>query len=515
MSRIAHLLLPALACLLPSTAQADVLPPSNGLGSPQETALVIEAGTLVPGLGSDEERLAKLDQILARLTEPTVARGMIQGMRAELLLKMSRDEEARGIVEEAVRLLPGYSGPLMLAAHVYAYSERPELAADYFIRASRITPKLVQALDSYEVGNILMRLRAKGDQNRVLAFSQRLIDINWRGTNVDTRSRMVRDLIKQRVEQGDIVRARALIPELVNPSDFYELLAIKQYKPIWPELVGWAGNRLEKQWAVYLTDQRERWDASRDLAAGRGYLRALATANHNKAIIAEFLPVLSGSVDKDESAELLWMAATMAQALAELGRWEDIETMYSRLEEVWPLGSDTNALNLTANRARYLLFAGKKDQALQMIDASIAEAEKQREEVGGDALSVMHQVRACTLHLLGRTGEAAKSIALGRLTSPEALSGVVNMFLCLDRPVDARQVLLTALRIPYARRDAILILQSSDDTPIQSEYGRRSFKDWAAFRTDPNLLAALKEHGRLLPFSRSAGAPQEVVRSQL
>lgn len=511
MFRSPSLLLCLSAACLSSPAPAEVLPPPSALGSAEETAAVIEAGSLTEG--SNQARLAKLDGILARLAGPSKARGIIQGFRADLLLGLSRADEARLAADESVRLLPGYSGPLFLAGQVHAYGDQPELAADYLIRASRIDPFLLQALDSYEVANLLRRLQMKGEVERAAAFGERLLDVSWKGDDLSTRSGMVRTLLERRVERGELARARGLVPELVDPADMYRLLAVKRYRPIWPELEAWAGSRLEKQWAVYLPELRERWEASRDLGAGRSYLRGLAMANHNRAIVAEFLPVLSGPLNKDESAELLLMASTVARALAELGRWDEIDAMYSRLSGIWPLGSDVMALNLTGNRARYLLYAGKAEQALPLIDASIAEAEKRRAEVGMDAMAVMHQARACILHSLGRGDEGAKSVALGRLGSPSVLSGVVSMFSCLERPEEARQAVLAAFASPQAEEEAVLLMQPGEEQPVGSAFGQRLSAARQALQADPVLLAATRKHGRILPFSAGSAAPDEVVRS--
>ena len=504
-------LLIAVALALPTAAAAEPFPKFNEIGTPQEIELVGKAMALAPhDPESGKAALVQLDQILAQLPQAK-ARGMVQMLRASVLESLDRSSEAQLAAEEGIRLLPNYSAPLLLASRLYSFSDKPGPGADYLIRASRLDPDLVLATDSYEVGNLLNRLRHVRDERRERALSTRLIDLGWKGDNFGTRSALVMDVLQWRLGDGDEKGARELVPSLISPSHMYRLLALNSAKPIWENIELWAGARLEKQWAVYLTETRERWTASQDLDAALEYADALTTAEHHQTILAEMLPLMSRPLDKAQDHQIMFLAAKVAGSLARYGRWGDIEAMYERLMAVWPVGSTPNALNLSGNRARHLWHAGRNDEALRLIDATIADATRRGGEINGDALLTMHQARTCILHEMGRDAEAvlSKSLALAN-DSPD---NMVATYLCLERPDEARRVLIEGLKHERTRDSVIAYVQPEADWPMKSQLGAMMAARYLKLRQDPKLRAAVEKHGRILPFAVSAAAPPEAQRS--
>lgn len=484
------------------------MPPIEKLALPEEQPQLAE---LLRSIGNvngrgPEAMLAIFDGILAKLPRPTMLRGSVQMARAVAFQRMHRDAEATTAVEEAIRLLPGYAGPLLLAANVYLYSNNPGLASDAIVRASEIDPEDVRHLPDYETSAIMRRLGAIRDQKRARILGARLLAIGWTGSGVTSRSELAAMAIRQAVSQGDLDRAKSLIPSLLDPGASYDLLADGAYRDLWPDLERWGGPKLSSQWTMYLNEARSRWSASEDLERGADYASALRTAGDYVTLISEFLPLYDKPLDQARDWPLLFVAPKLVSALATLGRTEDAIALYDKASHVWPIGSSANALNLYANKATVLLYADRPDDALAQIDAAIADSHRWSGEINVDAVASMHQARACILHALGRDNEAAISAAVAAQAGHARQHAEVA--LCMDRPAEAKAALLKALSIPEERGAAIAFMQPADLPPIPTAYGRKRRADEDALRRDPQLLAALQPYGRILPFSLSDGAPK-------
>jgi hypothetical protein len=498
-----------LACL-GATAQAEPLPRPEQIVLPEEKEALadLNAALLARKPTGPDVTLRQFDALLAKTQGPTKLRGLVQFFRAGLLESMGRDAASREAVDESIRLLPGYAGPLLFGARIYVYDDLPGEAADLLIRASNIDPALLAKLDEYEVANVMRRLEAQNDRRRIRLLSDRLLDIGWQGGSLQSRSRLARETMEARVKEGDLAGARRLVPKLISPGDSRALLIDRRYQPLWADVERWAGPRLEQQWSVFLRESRAKWQASKNPESAAAYAGALRSAGHYRTLVREILPLFKRPLDRREDYDLLFLTATLADALAREGRWMDIDQLYERATKTWPLGSDANALNVAANRARFLLYEGKAAEALILIDAVIADARRRGGEVNSDALSGMQQARACMLHELGRGEGAVLSEAFMSAARPRELAMTL---LCLDRLDAARDVLLASVTNETVREDLFGFMQEHEPVPMQSDYGRRMHERLAKLRADPGLRAAIAPHARILPYSLQAGAPLEAA----
>ncbi|NJC04918.1 tetratricopeptide (TPR) repeat protein [Sphingomonas kaistensis] len=451
--------------------------------------------------------ISELDRFLTELPGPTKGRGMVQMMRGGVLAALKRDGEAQLALQESIRLLPEHSGPLFAAADVMTFSQNPGAAADFFIRASRIDPELAAQRTSYDVFNIIGRTRVAGDEQRRESLINRLIEINWVGDTLDGRSALVRDAILLKLQRKDVSGARGLVSELLSPRDQYTLLAQKAAEPIWSDIEAWSGPKLEKQWPVYLREAKRRFEASSDPQDAGDYLEALVAARKDRDAVAEMFPVFTADELGIKDHALLFKAAVLAGALARRGQFEEQDALYERLGKVWPLGSTTNALNLTANHARWLLVRGLHSRSLAMIEATIVAAKKAGDEVNGDALAGMYQTSACVLAKSGRTDEAEMAAALGALSASVAPAGVAKMYQCLGQHAKAKAVLLKALGADASRPATILALQPTNLPPAPTPFAEAEQKDWDRLRGDRDIVAAVRREGRVLGFAMGEGAP--------
>lgn len=504
---------PSRSSATPNESPGDpkYLPLPGDLADPAEQKAFADMLAALAKLGSadQDKALAAFDQALRQFGRPTEMRGMIQLSRAQLLLDKNEHDRAIDAIEESIRLLPESSAPLIAAAQVYTYSNQPGRGADYLLRAIKLDPLSVRQIDDYEIQNLIKRLKAAADEPRADLISERLLEIGWAGKTLGARSTLAVGAIRRRVEQGQFEEARALIPYLLDPGDSISLLTMYSFRPLWPDVELWAGPRLEKQWAIYLREAKARWEASKSLDEVGDYVRALVAARHFDTLFAEILPLVRDT-DPVRRSDLQFVISRVADSLALVGRPEDGFRLYDTAARIWPLGKDANALNIHANRARFLLENGRAAEAVALFEKVVQDARRWGPEINIDGLAAMHHHRACALHAVGRKASAAASIALA--TTYERPATVASLHLCLDDPAAAKKVLLEALKDEGSRSHVVSYFQLTTDWPRQSDYGKRRAAKLQQLKSDPELLAAIAPYGRILPFRFADGAPTERVR---
>ena len=473
---------------------------------PGEQAILTAIAQSLADPAAPQKALPALDEALGKLQRPSKLRGVVQFMRSGLLIANNRESDAIDAIEESIRLLPGYSAPLLSAASTYAYANQPGKGTDYFLRAAEVDPKGVRKVDDYEVDNLMRRLKVARDDRRARMLSDRLLEIGWIGSSLRSRSNLARTAIEQRIDDGKIDDAKALIPKLVVPGHSYDLLMDRKYSAIWPDLEAWAGPRLEGQWATYLREARDRWAPSKDVVATRDYLAALRAAGHDRTTIRDILPLFDRKLDPVRDNELQFVVAGVANALANEGRWNDVQALFAKAQAVWPLQQkNPNSLNIAANWATYLLYEGKYEQALQKMEVALDLARQW--EVNPDAVGQMYAYRACALHQMKRDSEAGVSIGIASAVGfPNDLA---YLHLCTGNRDAARRVLLDCLKSETERGRVLAFMQKSSLGAVDSEYGRRLRAEIDQLRADPEILAEVQKYGRILPYSEGDGAPSE------
>lgn len=491
-------------------AAGELVPRPEEVTLPEERPVMEAAFAHVEGPDLYAQRMVKLDAALLKLDRPTRLRGLIQFGRALGLRRPEDIAAAREAIDESIRLLPGYSGPLLIASNIYAYSDMPGRGAEYLIRASEIDPDIVKTVPEHDVRNIFHRLGAQRDQRRMRSLSERLMEIGWLGDGLASRSSIARRVIEARMADGDVACARALVPKLLNPEDSRALLIQNRYSALWPDIERWGGPMLGDQWRLFLGETRASWEAGRDPAQTLAYVRALSTAGRDDVLLRDVLPLLSKPL-RYEDADLIFAIPPLAGALGRAGRWGEIEALFERADKVWPFGSSATALNLAANRARYSFYAGRAEEGVARMDKAIADAARWKEEVNADALASMHNHRTCMLHALGKVGPSATMSAHPLGQGPASM---VHLNLCLGKVEGARDLLIARLADEDSRADVLDIVQKDDQPPMAGAYGETMRARYEALRSDPKLLEAVARHGRALPYSLQAGAAEPKAQAQ-
>lgn len=477
-----------------------LMPPLETIALPEERATVTKLLSLQAAIKGDHvAALAAFDAALATLTRPSQLRGAVQLTRASLLVGMERVAEATLASEEAIRLLPGYSAPLLMAFQLYGFSARPDKSADALMRAIAIDPASARDIDDYDINNLVMRLDLARDTRRSREVVDKLLAIGWMGDGVASRSALAHDAIKARIRAGDIAGARALIPSLVAPADTRTLLMMNVNRAIWSDLEAWAGATMEKQWPGYLRESRDRWVTSGDLSLGRQYMTALSSAGLDREMVDEFEPVVARVSDPERDWAAMFMAPILAGAQVRLGKVSEAQATFDQLGAIWPLGSSAIALNIWANRGRWLIFTGRPAEGLAQLDAAVADTRKWGGEVNVDALRAMHHYRACALHLLGRDDEARVAAAIA--TAEGKVENAAEAYLCIGDMDTARNRLIAALAQEDERESVVAFMQLQKSDELETDFIKADRERRDALRRDPRLLAAIAPYGRVLPFA--------------
>lgn len=433
----------------------------------------------------------------------------MQFTRTQALASEDRVSEANDAVQESIRLLPEYSAPLLLASQIYAFQDRPGLAADYVIRASRIDPSIVNMLGDYEVGNILHRLEESGDVRSRIALSERLLEVGWTQGRFGTVSAMAKAVLDDRVERGDVQGAAAMVTKILSPAIFASLLTDNRFVALRPAVEAWAGPRLEKQWPIFLQEARAEWDASKNLEAGRTYAGALAAARHDDTLINTFRPLFEQRIDPEEDYDLLFIAPRVSSAFARKGRWAEADQLLERVLVAWPAHESANALNLSANRARLLVMKGEFADGIKQLDQALEHVKKWGGEVNQGAFAAMHLYRACALEQLGRGDEDIISEAIVTTRNGVNPTGSAYFQLCKNDLAAAKLALLDGLKTEDTRPGVLAWMQPSDDDTYASEFARTMMTRAERLKQDKELLAAVSKYGRILEAPINASAPEE------
>lgn len=505
----------SIAWVVPSQAFAQsrkpFLPNPASVAAPDEQQFIPDIlWVMQHGENNPDEALQRTNIALAEINKPTQMRGIFLLLKARALKKLDRDVEAIVAADASVELLPGYAGPALFAANLYAYTDNADRAVDYIVRLHSYNPTNVNLIDDYKVGAILSRMNTNTPKGRrkIAELANVLLKGEWIKGSMTNRSTLARYAIDAALDDKDVAAAKAMVPYLARPDDSYALLAERKYADLWPSIEEWAGPRLEKQWTLYLTNTRARWVSSGNTDDLRHYASALREAGASSLLISEVAPALSDEIDKAGNDGLVFSVAPTAAAFAMENRWDDAFALMDRAGKRWPNDKHANALNIGFNVARLLEEQGKAAQAVAAFDRSKRSAQKFGGHVSSNVFAQVERHRVCALHKLGRNAEVSSAQLY---TMKLSAYNQVAMQLCLDNPDAAKENLLRDLSISARRSSAISAMQPDTSGWYVGSIPYERAQALKALQSDPALLAALKPVGRVLPFTSNEGARSAIA----
>jgi tetratricopeptide (TPR) repeat protein len=506
MRRLIFVMLLALGSAM--AAAAPPVPMPEAVATAQERSVLPRLRRIAESGESSAQAAAELKLLLKDLPRPTPLRGLVQYARAMSLLDADGpQDETPAAIEESIRLLPDYAGPLLVAANFYTYHGAPGRAADDLLRASRIDPAAANVVDDYFFSGLLRRLDELDETARLAALSERFLETGWTNGKPATFSMMALKVIEARADAGRAKDGAALVQRVVTPSSFVRLLTIKKFDPLREDVEAWAGKRLEKQWPIYLDQTRQAWTQNHDLEDGYAYLTALASAGHERAAVAAFLPLFDRPLDSERDFMMVFIGSRVADRLARLGRWDEAFRLFDRLQTIWPAKESALGLNISANRGRLLVQQGRFEAGIAALDGALADAARFGPEVNRDALREMHLNRACALEALGRASEEGRSATVVEVAGDPAERA--TLALCRNDLPAARRAMIDGLAEALRRESVIAAMQPPGEPSYDSDYSRTLERRWQALRGDKEVLAALSQYGRVLPEPANAAAPPE------
>ena len=299
------------------------------------------------------------------------------------------------------------------------------------------------------------------------------------------------------MDKGDFAGAAELLPYVKEPIAFENMLILKRYAPMWPQIEQAAGKHLAKARAdAVAAAEREYGAAPNDHDVLANYVNALRHAGRFDDALAFLSRLPKTSEDMSNADEGMgWTVNNVALALRDVHKEDEADRLFAMLNEA-PIDKDYWRVSMKINRLEALVLDGKFTAALPLIEPTA------RTEGSPYADQLVRRLRFCTLNRLGKTAGADKYKAELLAHAADAPGPTIDGLLCVGDTVSAEQVALTALSNPDPDKrrnfeaDFVRQMQSQkltgDDPSVWQ--GR-----WAEFRKRPQIAAAFDRLGRDIP----------------
>lgn len=208
------------------------------------------------------------------------------------------------------------------------------------------------------------------------------------------------------------------------------MLADRDFEPFWPELeviLGSDGTALrdrllEASARAMANGQTLRPARATVEALNQGRIRAILDHANMLTTLGreqEAITLLTGAAEAEVAARRLrgangfdWVSLMLRRAFAQTAArdYPAAEATWRAIETREEVDSDYR-INAMVNRAALLAEQGRAAEALQLIDAAIAQFDDASDEAIGGSDRQFAWIRACALHHLGREQEAQQALA--------------------------------------------------------------------------------------------------------
>jgi len=454
-------------------------------------------------------RLARIEAALERIKGPSTENAMLTGARVQALLALKREEEALREVRVAMQRYPRLPPLWMQATSAFTYTEYTAEAADFWVALAGFNPDAARRVPGYHWRVIRERLSTQGKPDKVLALARALEAIRYDGGSEASRSGLAEELFDAAVATGDWARAEELLPRISDPAKRGQISVDARTERLWDD-VNWTDQQARaavlRRWIEGLGEA-----ARNDPDQGGRFIAAAVAYSDPGPVLAAYEPVLraamqDGAARTGDFGFAYWLAP-LANAHAIAGDDAGAEALYRDALAFFSTLDNPVRLNVSANLALFLQARGRNEEALALIDSSIAELQR----VGGldGALLQMHGVRVRALAGLGREPEAWRSLELlrqNRATAPEVY---LQALLGLGRYDEARDLLIELLRGQDGAMRAVAFLQPPA-APFRPPHDVAPDDAMARLRNDPLVLEALQGRGRILALEPVRIEPLEL-----
>lgn len=297
------------------------------------------------------------------------------------------------------------------------------------------------------------------------------------------------------VTAGELPDARAAVAGITNPVDLVEMLGMRKFEPVWPELQDRAGAGFGRILPEYRDTALARHAASPD---DIDLLQQAAHALYYAGDYARLIALVDAATSHADLAQTLqedeaWALNLKAYSLDALGRRGEADAVLDFLAE----HSDRDAgwaVNFVINRASRLVGQERWEEGLEA-----ARLAKSVADVQGSPYAKMLVARdhACALTALGRLDEAAEYIAFLRDNSNDDPGLAAVGMLCAGREDEAATLVIGALR-DEAERETIISRFQPEET--QLFYTPSELPELLSLlETRPEVQAEFEKHARIIP----------------
>lgn len=363
-----------------------------------------------------------------------------------------------------------------------------------------VTPQVI-----YEISGKL--LKAKRSDMLIAFWSSIYSAKTFALLDPDVRGGTGINLLRAKADAGLLSDKDSDLADLVtNASAFATLLAQKRYAPLWPHMEARAGDNMANLLELDLQLNVERFqDDPENTERFAALLYSLLQGGKLETAIEVTEPFRSADMDySDIDEQIGWAINSMAIALRASGRADE---GLKALDTLASLDTDKRSwvVNFAINHAASLAGEARHAEALKSYERAQPIAEKQGSPF---SRAIIAGQRACSLHLLGRSAEAADAFKVLEGMRTDAPSHAVGFAMCTGRDDLAIAWALEGLADETHRSSIISALQPSymDGTPSAWNDPQPNL----LLARSPELAAAFDKVARVVPerFAPLGGKPR-------
>jgi transglutaminase-like putative cysteine protease/tetratricopeptide (TPR) repeat protein len=479
--------------------------------SPERQALAASSGDLEkvatlmakPDDASHIEALSIVNQVAQKVSRPSSAAGLVDGLKGALLLQLGRQGPAKAALLSSLEQYHGNADMIVALVALQVDEGVPAPLFKTLNTALEFQPTVVEKLNEKWVRYVQSRIQALPPKERQVAREDFCIILAKGGWMQKPRTvngeAMLSCAIQAHVQRGQIGEARAPLAKGPSPETLMQLAVDNRYVALWQDLERSVANGfkddIEREVSEATDAARSRPD---DFDAAMRLVRALrGVGKPERAVTAG--KILAARKDKIEASgdPAFWFVNEYAYALAEAG---DIDAAIAQMDGLLALGIDTypSLVSQAINRAQMLNEWGRAEQATAAF--------KEVEDKYGTNASLFGKMwiwagRACALRQLGRADEA-KTFDSKLAEKPEENRAAATMAAaCRGDTATMESQLLARLDDPERRNDALqgFIHFTGPDKASARVLSLRKLMD--EVRARPAAQAKLKALGRSVPYT--------------
>ena len=413
---------------------------------------------------------------------------LVSAMRGAALLGLKRTNEATDLFAKADALAPNERFPLYLQFQMGLITNSLEVAALALDKMIARMPDAVRDLDVDSVSYFL-RNEPKGQDRKNGDRRVALARLGY-GGQTEMGDYLASSALSVVMKRGEVATAKELVRYVDEPQIVENLLILRRYEPLWPDIEAQAGPHLQKSRASAVRSAERSYAEAPDNERLQLLINALRHAGRLDEAIA-----LRSKVPADSKAmasadeQMGWAVNNLALALHEAGRAEEADQLFALLNDA-PMPKEGWRVSMKINRLELLVGDGKFEQALPLLEPTA------KVEGSPYAYQLVRRLRYCTMFGLGRKDEAASLLPEVMAHSKDAISATIDALLCGGRIGEAETLALASLENEEFQEDFVRQLQAhnltSDDPSVWTS-------GWRALRQRPAIAAKFNQLGRDLP----------------